>query len=120
MTQTITVTTTPSVEGHVILRYLDVVHTEIVLSINILKDIMADVRDVFGGRVKVFEEKFQEASQTAISELKSKAAELGANAIVGLELSWSIPGGSRTGFLVVCGCGTAVFVVPQHERRSAE
>ncbi len=115
MSQTITITTTPSVEGHAILRYLGVVHSEIVLSVNIFRDIMADVKDVLGGRVNTFEEKFQEATQAVLAELQVQAEELGANAVVGLDLSWSIPGGSRSGFLLVCGCGTATVIVPKRD-----
>lgn len=110
--ETVIVTTTPSIENCSICRYLGVVHTEIVLSVNIITDIMADVREVFGGRVKAFESKFEEATQEIIIELQNRSAARGGNAVIGLDLSWSIPGGSRSGFLLVCGSGTAVVAIP--------
>ena len=43
-------TTTPSIEGKPILDYMGIVTGEAIIGANILKDILAAVRDVVGGR----------------------------------------------------------------------
>ena len=48
------VTTTPAVDGRPIQEYLGVVTGEAIIGANILKDILAAVRDVVGGRSQAY------------------------------------------------------------------
>ena len=51
----ILLTTTPSIEGKSAREYLGIVTGEAIIGANILKDIMAAVRDVVGGRAGAYE-----------------------------------------------------------------
>ena len=79
-------TTTPTVEGHPVKQYLGVVTAETIIGANVFRDFMAGVRDFFGGRSASYEEVLREAKQTALHELSERAATLGANAVVGVEI----------------------------------
>jgi uncharacterized protein YbjQ (UPF0145 family) len=83
------ITTTPSVEGRRIARYLGVVAGEAILGANVFKDIFASVRDLVGGRSATYEKELQNAREIALAELQVRAAELGANAVVGIDLDAS-------------------------------
>ena len=48
-------TTTPSVEGKQIVRYLGVVTGETIIGANVFRDFLAGVRDFFGGRSGSYE-----------------------------------------------------------------
>lgn len=102
-------TTTPSVEGQRITRYLGVVAGEAILGANVFKDIFASVRDLVGGRSATYEKELQNAREIALAELQVRAAELGANAVVGIDLDYEVLG-QGNGMLMVSASGTAVVV----------
>jgi uncharacterized protein YbjQ (UPF0145 family) len=101
------VTTTPSVEGHKILAYKGIVVGEAIMGANIVRDIFANITDVIGGRSGAYESKLQDACDTALSEMQEKAADLGANAVVGVDLDYEVVGQSM---LMVSASGTAVVL----------
>ena len=78
------VTTTHDIQGSTISSYLGIVVGESIIATNIMRDIMASVRDIVGGRSGAYEEKMQEARDIAMSEMEQNAQELGADAIVGV------------------------------------
>ncbi len=80
------VTTTPSIEGKRITQYLGVVTGETIVGANIFKDILAGIRDIVGGRSGAYEKAFRKAREIAFEEMEQEAAELGANAIVGIDI----------------------------------
>ena len=43
-------TTTPSVQGHDIIEYKEIVFGEVITGVNFIKDFGAGLRDFFGGR----------------------------------------------------------------------
>ena len=47
-------TTTPSVEGRVILDYLGIVFGEVVSGVDFVRDMAASFRDIFGGRSRSY------------------------------------------------------------------
>lgn len=102
-------TTTPSMEGKRITRYCGVVAGEAVLGANILKDMFASVRDIVGGRSGTYENELRKARQIALDELSEQARELGANAVVGIDLDYEVLG-ERNGMLMVSASGTAVVI----------
>lgn len=74
---------------------------------NIVRDFLASVRDIVGGRSGAYENKLKEAREIAMDEMKSAAKQLGANAIVGIDVDYEV---IREGMLMVAVSGTAVVV----------
>ena len=103
------VTTTPSVEGKRITRYRGVVAGEAILGANLFKDLFAGIRDLVGGRPATYERELQRARDIAMQELQQRAQELGANAVVGVDLDYEVLG-QGNGMLMVSASGTAVVV----------
>ena len=102
-------TTTPSVEGKQIVRYLGVVTGETIIGANVFRDFLAGVRDFFGGRSASYEAVLREAKDTALEEMARQAEALGGNAVVGIDLDYETVGGSGSMLMVTCS-GTAVRV----------
>ncbi|MDH1289971.1 heavy metal-binding domain-containing protein [Comamonas terrigena] len=103
------VTTTPGIEGQSITRYCGVVAGEAILGANMFKDMFAGIRDLVGGRSATYERELQKAREIALRELQERAAALGANAVVGVDLDYEVLG-QGNGMLMVSASGTAVVV----------
>lgn len=102
-------TTTLSIEGRRITRYCGVVAGEAILGANLFKDLFAGIRDLVGGRSATYERELQRARDIALTELQERAQELGANAVVGIDLDYEVLG-QGNGMLMVSASGTAVVV----------
>lgn len=102
-------TTTPSVEGKNITRYCGVVAGEAILGANLFKDLFAGIRDLVGGRSATYERELQKAREIALQELQERARELGANAVVGIDLDYEVIGQNGS-MLMVSASGTAVVI----------
>jgi uncharacterized protein YbjQ (UPF0145 family) len=100
------VTTTPSVEGQTIRHYHGIVTGEAILGANIFRDLFAQVRDIVGGRSGAYEKELGRARETALREMQERAAALGANAIVGVDLDYEV----INNMLMVSASGTAVVL----------
>ena len=104
-------TTTPSVDGRQITEYLGVVTGEAILGANIVRDLFAGVRDIVGGRSAAYERELREAKTLALEEMVGQAKDLGATAVVGVDLDYeTISSGAGTGMLMVSCSGTAVIL----------
>lgn len=101
------VTTTQSIEGREITEYKGIVFGEVITGINIFKDITASVRNIFGGRSNSYEGELLAAREEALQEMEQRAQELGANAVVGVDLDYEVLGADN-GMLMVTASGTAV------------
>ena len=104
-----TITTTSSIEGKRIRDYRGIVTGEAILGANIFRDLFAGIRDIVGGRAAAYEKELRVARETAMAEMSANATELGANAIVGVDLDYEILG-QNNGMLMVSISGTAVIV----------
>ncbi len=102
------ITTTPSVEGKSIGEYLGVVVGEAVMGVNIFKDLFASVRDIVGGRTGSYEVELEKARTAAFDDLTAVARELGADAVVGVDLDYEVISRGGTAMLLVSVSGTAV------------
>ncbi|MBP3829572.1 MAG: YbjQ family protein [Bacteroidaceae bacterium] len=102
-------TTTPTIEGHPIREYKGIVTGETIIGANVIKDFMAGLTDFFGGRSSSYEKVLIEAKDTAINEMMQRAAALGANAIVGIDVDYETIGQSSS-MLMVATSGTAVVI----------
>ena len=109
MGDTMIVTTTPTIEGRRIVRYAGVVTGEAILGANIFKDLFAGIRDIVGGRSAAYEEELRRARSLALTEVRQAASELGANAVVGIDLDYETVGANGS-MLMVSVSGTAVVV----------
>ena len=100
-------TTTNSVEGRKIIDYRGIVVGEAIMGANVVRDFFAGVTDIIGGRSGAYESKLQDARDTAMRELEDRAVEVGANAVVGIDLDYEVVGDSM---LMVSASGTAVVL----------
>lgn len=105
------VTTTPSIEGRRVKEYLGIVTGETIVGANIMKDFLATVRDIVGGRSAAYEKALHDAREQAIREMSEKGHERGADAILGMDLDYEVLGASNGMMMVTCA-GTAVTLEP--------
>ncbi|MSO98670.1 MAG: heavy metal-binding domain-containing protein [Rhodospirillaceae bacterium] len=102
------ITTTGSIEGKRIVSYLGIITGESIMGTNIFTDLFASVRDIIGGRSAAYEEEMTKARDMALAELQQRGQQLGADAIVGVNLDTEAIGGDRRTLLMVTATGTAV------------
>lgn len=103
------ITTTPTIEGRPIQAYKGVVTGETIVGANVFKDFLAGIRDIIGGRSGSYEKVLREAKDTSLAEMQQRAAELGANAIVGVDKDYETVG-QNSSMLMVAVSGTAVVI----------
>jgi uncharacterized protein YbjQ (UPF0145 family) len=107
MPTSIILSTTPSIDGKRITRYCGIVTGEAIMGANVFKDLFAGIRDIVGGRSATYERELRKARTIALDELSQAAAELGATAVVGIDLDYETVGGQGS-MLMVTVSGTAV------------
>ena len=100
-------TTTPLIEDRTITEYKGVVFGEVVAAGNIIRDFKVSLRNVIGGRSRSSEDELIKARTQAMNEMSERAAKLGADAIVGIDLDCEALG-KRGSMLMVTASGTAV------------
>ena len=101
------VITTQNIEGKRILEYKGIVFGEVVSGVDFVKDFMAGVRNILGGRSGSDYEELLRARQEALAEMEERALALGANAVIGVDVDYEVLG-SDNGMLMVTVSGTAV------------
>ena len=101
------VTTTNTIEGRSIRAYCGIVFGEVITGVNVFRDIGASFRDIFGGRSQGYEEELQNARNEALAEMCRRAENIGANAVVGVDIDYEVIG-ANNGMLMVSASGTAV------------
>lgn len=99
-------TTTNTLDGKQITGYLGIVVGETILGANIVRDFMASITDIVGGRSAAYESSLREARDTAIQEMIQDAASRGANAVIGIDIDYETIG--QGSMLMVSATGTAV------------
>jgi len=103
------ITTTPNIEGKRIAEYLGVVTGEAIMGANLFRDIFAGIRDIVGGRSGAYEKELRKAREIAFEEIEEAARNLGANALVGVDIDYEVLG-EKSGMLMVSVSGTAVNI----------
>jgi uncharacterized protein YbjQ (UPF0145 family) len=101
------VTTTSTLQGKEIEQYLGIVSGEVILGANVVRDFLAGITDIIGGRSGAYESKLAEGRDLAIREMKEKAKRLGANAVIGVDLDFET---LRDGMMICVATGTAVKI----------
>jgi uncharacterized protein YbjQ (UPF0145 family) len=103
------VTTTDVIQGAAIEAYLGIVTAEVVYGSNFLRDFLAGIRDVIGGRTGSYEQLFEKGQREAILELQQRAQRLGADAVIGIEIdTGTINVDQKGALLLITATGTAV------------
>ena len=103
------VTTETYPEGLKITKRIEIVTAECAFGMNVFKDLFAGVRDVVGGRSEAVQKTLRDSRRTALYELKKEAFEVGANAVVGVDLDYVELSAAGSMVLLVAS-GTAVHV----------
>lgn len=101
-------TTTSTLDGLKIKQYLGIVTGETILGANIVRDFMASITDIVGGRASAYEKSLIEAKQIALDEMIADAHSRGANAVIGIDLDYETVG--QGSMMMVSVSGTAVLV----------
>lgn len=80
---------------------------EAIIGANIIKDFLAGIRDIVGGRSGAYEKALRTAREEALRDMATEARGRGADAIIGVDLDYEVIG-SGNGMLMVSASGTAV------------
>lgn len=108
--ESVLVATLPSIDGHHATKIFGILSAECVLGVNIINDLLSAVSDIFGGRNKSSQDALREAREICISELRSEALSIGANAVIGVKLDYSEISGQGKSMLFLVASGTAVLL----------
>lgn len=101
--------TTNNIEGRKTVKYLGLVSGDAILGANIFRDFFASIRDIVGGRSASYEKELRKAKDIALQEMRDQATQLGANAVVGIDIDYETIGANAS-MLMVSASGTAVVV----------
>ena len=100
-------TTTDHLDGAVVTDYVGIVTGEAVLGTSILRDLLGNISDMFGGRTSSYEKLVARGKDDALKILAKRAEKLGASAVIGIDLDYQVLG-EKHGLLMVTASGTAV------------
>lgn len=89
-------------------RYLGIVNGENIVGINIIRDVGAGLRNIFGGRSEGYENELVAARDSALGEMANRASQMGANAVIGIDIDYEALG--QGNMLMVIATGTAVVI----------
>ncbi|WP_182442396.1 YbjQ family protein [Cereibacter sphaeroides] len=93
---------------------LGIVSSERVFGLNAFKDMFVAVRDLAGGKSVTLEKAFQDARRDALEDIKTRASELGADAVIAISFTHSqiAAGAIHSSMVMVVATGTAVTLAP--------
>ena len=109
----VTLSTTPFIPKHNVEKSLGVVSGEAMIGPNVFSDMLASVTDFVSGRSVSNESKLKRARQIAIIEMALEARAMGANGVVGINMSYESVRGTM---LMVAVWGTAVISIAEDSR----
>lgn len=99
-------TTTPSIEGYEIVEYLGVISGEASMGTGFFSDLNAAGSDFFGTPASGYNSKLGRAKQKAINQMCMNAVQIGATAIVGVDIDIL---NTSSNIFLACANGTAVI-----------
>ena len=99
------IVTTNEIAGRKAAEYLGIVGGDAIVGANMFRDLFARVRDIVGGRAGGYEKALKGAKEAAIQDMIEEARNLGANAVLAVDLDYETVGDSM---LMVSATGTAV------------
>ena len=101
--------TTETAPNLKITKRIEIVTAECAFGMNIFKDLFAGVRDIVGGRSEAVQKTMRDSRKTVLYELKKEAYEVGANAVVGVDLDY-VELSSVGSMVMLVASGTAVVI----------
>lgn len=101
-------TTTNVIEGHKIKEYKGLVNGEVILGTSIIRDFIASFTDMVGGRSSSYENVLVTGRENALKEMSERAAQMGANAVIGIDIDYETIG--ECSMMMVSASGTAVVI----------
>ena len=101
--------TTETVPNLNITKRIEIVTAECAFGMNIFKDLFAGIRDIVGGRSEAVQKSMRDSRKTVLYELKKEAYEVGANAVVGVDLDY-VELSSAGSMVMLVASGTAVVI----------
>ncbi len=104
------ITTTNSIDGKKVKEYKGIVFGEVISGVNFMKDIAASFRNIFGGRSQSYEQELTTARENALAEMSQRAEDMGANAVLSVDVDYEVLGHEGANMLLVTASGTAVIV----------
>lgn len=104
-------TTLETVPGKKITKHLGLVQGSTVRSKHVGRDMMAGLKNIFGGELKGYTELLHESREEAIQRMSEQARSIGANAILNIRFSTS---SITQGASELYTYGTAVVVEDGH------
>lgn len=103
------ITTTNSIEGAPIKKYLGLVTSNLVIGTNVISDFVASFSDFFGGMSGQYRNQLNLLYERAVKDLTQKAFMIGANAVLGTRLDFDEISGKGKSMFMVSISGTAVL-----------
>ena len=103
------ISTTPTLEGYRVVRYLGPVVVPSVGAGDIIKDWLAGFTDIFGGKSHSYQKVFARFINQGVKQMTNQARQYGANAIVNLRIETTNISKGKSVISVVL-YGTAVVV----------
>ena len=107
--EAVMLTTETYPEGLKITKRIEVVTAECAFGMNVFKDLFAGVRDIVGGRSEAVQKTLRDSRRVALYELKKEAYEVGANAVVGVDLDY-VELSAAGSMVMLVASGTAVKI----------
>jgi uncharacterized protein YbjQ (UPF0145 family) len=112
------ITTTDTLQGIAIDRYLGLVIGQAVVGTHMTKTFARGFHDVTIGTHHDYGEDMGLAREQALGQMRDQAMKLGADAVIGCHLSYQTVGDSAT-FVMVSAAGTAVKLATAESARAA-
>lgn len=106
----LTITTTNQIENYSIVKYLDIITINMVIGTNFFVDMLASFNDFFGGFSGAYKEQLDCVYIEALDQLKDKAVDICADAVVGLKVDYSEISGKDKSMFMVSLTGTPVKI----------
>jgi uncharacterized protein YbjQ (UPF0145 family) len=101
-------TTAPSLDGYQVAETLGIITAESVMGVGLIRDVLAGVRDVVGGRSESLQSSLRTARVACLKELETEAQRRGADAVIAVRLDYSEISGQGKSMLLLAASGTAV------------
>ena len=105
------ITTTNTIAGVEIEKYLGLVTSNLVIGTNVFSDFVASLSDFFGGMSGTYRNQLDLLYKRAIEDLTSKANKLRADAILGVKIDFDEISGQGKSMFMISITGTAVRFV---------
>ena len=106
------ISTTHVIPGSKVVKSIDIITAECVFGMNIFKDFLSSLTDIFGGRSNTTQNILRDARRNCLFELRLEAVKMGANAVIGVDLDYSEFSGQGKSMLFLVASGTAVLIEP--------